>query len=826
MECTVSRIQPRHRTLTVLAGTAVLAAGSLLTPPAAAGDTQPAAASAADTAGTDPVELVNTFIGTQDEGNTFPGASAPFGMTQVSPIGSHYAGWRYTDRKIKGFGHNFLSGAGCWEQGGQVSVLPTVGAVGPGAAFDTTKPATFNHNNYAASYTHEGEVGQAGYYRTRLTSYGGITAEATASTRASTERYTFPASTAANVFINAGQVTDLHNVTASQARIVDNRTVVGEVRTQSFCGGRQYSTWFTMKFNRPFTSHGSWSPTGGTVGGTDSGRGSGLRGTWVSFDTSSNQQVEVTTAISKVDPAGATGNLTSEATTAGGALRSFDEARQRAQQQWRAELNRIRVTGGNRDDQTVFTTALYHALLQPLTGSDADGRYRGYDDQIHRAVGWTYREYFSLWDTYRAQNQLLALLRPSVATDVARSVLTINEQGGWLPRWGYANFETNVMTGDPVTPFLVDLWRYGALKGMEQQAYQALRRNVDGVPPADSPFSGRAGNPRYLQSGFVQHDPNFPKKGMDVDPAHGASATLEYALADCSLSVMAGELGQTGDAARLARRGGNWSEVWDPTAQSRGFTGFPRPKRDDGQWYDRVANPTSDQGFHEGTGWQYQWLAQQDVPGLTAAMGGRQATLDRLDEFFDMPTLLADPAKAARESWVIGPYSYYNVYRYNPNNEPDLHAGSMYTYLGQPAKTSAVYRAAKTLFTNAPNGVTGNDDLGTMSAWYLFTAMGLYPGVPGTGQLLLSAPQFERVDITLENGSQLTISAPGADPSALQYVAAAKLNRAPRNQTWVNWSQLARGAQLSFTLTDDRGTSWGQRTARPASPCAGQGSIG
>lgn len=531
--------RPRPRRLVGAGVAAALVASGLVGAAGSAHASDASTSRAVDAA--DRVSLVNTFIGSQDDGNTFPGASAPFGMMQASPIGTHYAGWRYTDTKIKGFGHNFLSGAGCWEQGGQLSVLPTTGAVGPGAAFDTSKSSTFDHTSYAAAYTHEDEVGEAGYYRTRLTSYGGITAETTAATRATVERYTFSDTDKANVFVNTGQATDRHKVTASRARIVDDRTIVGEVRTLGFCGGREYSTWFTMRFDRPFTTSGTWSPNGGTVGGTDSGRGAGLRGAWVSFDATKDRDVEVTTSISKVDPEGAETNLRADGLTADGTLRGFDTVKGSTQGAWREEFGRLRTAGGSRDDQVVFTSSLYRSLLQPLTGNDADGRYRGYDDSVHTAKGWTYYEYYSLWDTYRAQNQLLAILRPDVARDVARSVLTIDEQGGWLPRWGYANYETNVMTGDPVTPFLVDLWRYGALDGREAQAYAALKKNADGIPPKDSPFSGRAGNARYLEDGFVQHDPDFPKKGMDVDPAHGASATLEYALADCSLSIMANE---------------------------------------------------------------------------------------------------------------------------------------------------------------------------------------------------------------------------------------------------------------------------------------------
>ncbi|MBW4716516.1 GH92 family glycosyl hydrolase [Saccharothrix sp. SC076] len=734
---------------------------------------------------TDPVESVNTFIGTKDDGNTFPGASAPFGMAQSSPIGSHYAGWRYDDPVIRGFGHFFLSGAGCHEQGGLVSVLPT-----------TALPDSFDHRRYGVGYDHAGEVGTAGYYRVRLAS--GITAESTATTRTGVERFSFPAGATPHVLVNVGQANDKEPVSGSSVRVVDDRTLAGTVTSQAFCGGRPYTTHFTTTFDRPFTRTGNW---GGAEGGA------GLRGQWVAFG---DGPVTAATAISHVDADGAARNLVEAAG------RTFDELRAAAQASWRDELGSITVETDNADDRTVFYTALYHVLLQPLTGNDIDGRYRGFDNRVHTAEGWTYHEFFSLWDTYRAHNQLIALLRPDRARDIARSVLAIEEQGGWLPRWAYANQETNTMTGDPVTPFLVDLWRFGALEGLEDRAYRALLRNANGVPPASSPFEGRAGNRSYLASGFVQYDQDFPKKGQDVDPHHGASATLEYALADCSLSVMAAALGHHEDAQALRRRALNHRALWDGTVTDRGFRGFPRPKTADGRWLTPFT-PQGRPGFHEGTAWQYQWLAQHDIPGLLELLGGRERAAARLDDFFAYPDLVADPARAVREKWVVGPYDYYNQFRYNPNNEPDLHAPWMYTLIGQPWKTSAVTRAAQTLFVNAPNGVTGNDDLGTMSAWYVFSALGLYPAVPGTGQFLLHAPRFERA--VLHTGKPVVITA-NATPG-LQYVSSVRVDHVPRNRVWVDHAVLAGGAEIAFTLTaDPAAATWGTGPDdAPRSPC-------
>ncbi|MDT9001946.1 GH92 family glycosyl hydrolase [Paucibacter sp. APW11] len=776
---------------------------------------------------------VNTFIGTQDEGNTFPGASAPFGMIQVSPTGEHYAGWRYSDTRIRGFGHFYLSGAGCWEQGGQLPVLPVTGRIGPGGDFDTSKAESFDYKRYAAEYTHQGEVGRAGYYKVQLTSYGGITAEATALTRAAAERYTFAAGTSTgHLLLNLGQANEKHAVVGSEVRVVDERSVEGKITTKSFCGGAQYTTWFRMVFDRPFSAHGIWDDRGGKPGAKPGSSGPSQQGearphgVWLSFDLTHGPAVTAVSAVSHVDAEGARVNLRAEG-MAGTQPLSFDAMREQAEANWQRELGSVRITGGSNDDRTVFYTALYHALLQPLTGNDADGRYRGYDDAIHTAKGWTYYEFFSLWDTYRAQNQLLALLRPERARDIATSVLKIREQGGWLPRWGYANFDTNIMTGDPVTPFLVDLWRYGALKGREREAYAALRENAFGVPRKLVRPEGRAGNPSYLSQSFVPYDRAYPAKGMDVDPHHGASATLEYALGDGALATMARALGHADDARLLAQRALNWRKVWDGSVQDReaGQTGFPRPRLPGGDWFsemDRSYDPRSERGFHEGTAWQYQWLVRQDIPGLVAAMGGPAQAGQRLDQFFDYPALLADPAAAVRKSWVVGPYSYYSQFRYNPNNEPDLHAPWVYTLIGQPWKTTTVLRAAETLFANAPNGVTGNDDLGTMSAWYLFSALGLYPDMPGSGRFLLHAPRFARAEIDLAPGRTLRIEAQEAQAGERRYVQAVNWQGRALNRVWLDWEQLQSAGTLAFKLAAQPDTTgWGTRAAHLPQPPAG-----
>ena len=805
-----------------------------------------AAASAEPTPGdeeTNLAKLVNTFIGTQDQGNTYPGATAPFGMTQVSPTSSWFSGYSYEDARIYGFSTQSISGAGCWEQGGVLPIQPTTGEVGPGKAFNTSQAQTFNYRNYGSTYTHEGEVGEAGYYRTMLTSFGGINVETTATPRVGVQRYTFPETPNANLFFNSGQangaagnVSAQMKIRASSIAIDDDGVITGEVTAQGFCSGRDYTykQYFASQIDTPISSFGSWTNSDAQEGRSEvSSNSQGLQGIWVTLDTTESQEVQVSTAISYTSVEGAKKNLEAEGKNADGTLVDFDEVREGTQADWNEYLSRIKAQGGSSDDQTVFYTALYHSLTQPSLATDVDGKYYGFDNKIHTAEGWEYYQYFSLWDTFRTQNQLLAAFYPERAKDLGRSILTIEAQGGWLPRWAYASYETNTMAGDPVTAYIADLWRYGAfdsgesvvLQGAdtlsgepvsldESRAFEAVLRNVDETPPADSQFAGRAGNESYIPNGYIAHNPSANKKGMSDDRRRAGSSTMEYAVSDCGAGVMAAELGQSDDARRLADRAGNWLNVWDPTVSNQGFEGFPRSRRTETSWssFSATGAGSDSNGFEEGTPWQYQFLTMQDTPGFVNAVGGMDQAMKRLDTFFDTSKILdgTDGWKTlAKNNWVSGALNYSGA-KYNPNNEPDLHAPMYYSYLGEPAKTSAIIRTAQKLFTNAPNGVTGNDDLGTMSAWYVLSAVGLYPGIPGTGEMVVIAPKFEQIDIDLGDDKSFTIKAPNASKDKLQFIDAVSLNGVALEDNWVSIDDVLAGGNFEVTLTEESNADWGQ----------------
>ncbi|MGW4873791.1 GH92 family glycosyl hydrolase [Streptomyces chartreusis] len=775
-------IRLRNRASTVIA--ALLVAGGALSP-------APAIAQGTEAAASQVTSLVNPFIGTQNFGNTFPGASAPFGMVQVSPDTGGQGGYDYQQDKILGFSQTHLSGVGCSVMG-ELPLMPTTGAV------DSVDPDV-----YRSAYSHDDEDAEPGYYRVGLKKYG-IDAELTATPRTGWQRYTFPSTDHANVLFNTGRANQ--KVYGSEVHVVGDRTVEGRVEAGNFCAGKdRHTVYFTATFDRPFAAHGTWRGTTPSPGERDAA-GEGGNGAWVTFDAAADHDVVVKVGLSYTGVEGARKNLKAETDDS----YDFDATRTALHETWERQLDAVRIGGGSEERQRAFYTALYHSQLHPNLAGDVDGRYAGFDGKTHLASGFTPYQNLSLWDTHRPQNQLLQMLQPKVARDVALSVVAIGRDGGWLPRWSLANSETNIMTGDPVTPFLVEAWSKGLLAGYEKEAYALLRKNALSTPPDDSPYNGRAGVAAYSERGYLPSGLELGKdcadKGGDNDCRHPASATLEYSAADASLALMAKGLGRTADARLFAARGQWYRNLWDSSIKQF------RPRTVDGTWLTPYDPVEAGHQFHEGGAYQYQWLVPQDPAGLVSLMGGKRETEKRLDAFFAYDKLLADPAKTAREDWISAPYDYYGKPTYNPNNEPDLHSPYMYLWAGAPAKTATVVRAAITLFTDGPDGMTGNDDLGTMSAWYVFSSLGLYPTTNGGDFLAVSSPQFPSAVIRIgdygkQQGGTLTVKAPGTSDTQ-RYVRQAKFGGKNLSATWLDWDAVAKGGNLAFEMAG-RPSAWG-----------------
>ncbi|MFW5469605.1 GH92 family glycosyl hydrolase [Knoellia sp. CPCC 206435] len=729
---------------------------------------------------------VNPFVGTQDNGNTFPGASAPFGMVQVSPDTGGEGGYDYSQSMIHGFSQTHLSGVGC-PVVGELPVMPTTGAV-------TTTDSTA----YRSGFSHDDEEATPGYYRVGLSEYD-IDVELTATDRTGWQRYTFPEGTQANVLFNTGKANS--TVFESEVTVVGDRTIEGRISNGNFCAGKdQHTIYFSAQFDAPFESFGTWSGSTRTPGDRDASTRNGANGAWVTFPEGTSSSV-LKVGVSYTGVAGARANLAAETTDSF----DFDATRAALTSRWERQLGKARITGGTPARRTAYYTSLYHAQLHPNLAEDVDGKYFGWDGKVHVADGWTARQNFSLWDTYRPQNQLLEILEPDVARDSYLSLLAIGREGGWLPRWALASSETNIMTGDPVTPFLVEGWSKGFLAGHEEEAYALLRQNATERPPVDSPFNGRSGQHYYEKLGYIpfglELGTDCVHHGGDNDCVHPASATLEYAAADASLAIMAKGLGRTADAVMFDERGRSYRNLFDAT------TGTFRPRLEDGAWLDPYEPVAAARAFHEGGAYQYQWLVPQDPADLVRLMGGREATSERLDAFFAYDDLLVDPERTVREDWIEATYAYYSKPTYNPNNEPDLLAPYMYAWVREPAKTATVARAAYTLFNPGPDGMTGNDDLGTMSAWYVLSSWGLHPSMSGANYFVVSSPQFERTDITVarpqtgtaRQGGTLTITAPGVSDER-RYVQTLSVNGSRSTKSWVDWDAIRSGGSLAHTV--------------------------
>ena len=773
-------MQVRSRVLLVVAATAFGVATAALSGPAAA----------APAASTQPLtSLVNPFIGTQNFGNTFPGASAPFGMVQVSPDTGGQGGYDYKGTSIYGFSQTHLSGVGCGVVG-ELPMMPTTGDV-----------TTGDYTKYASAFSHDDERATPGYYRVGLSRYG-VHTELTATDRTGWQRYTFPSGGQHNVMLNTGHAN--MPVLDSEIHVVDDHTVQGKVHDGGFCAGHdEHTVYFTISFDHPFTSTGTWTGDTLTPGAKDVADGSGSRGAWVSFGGDTTQ-VTAKVGLSYTGVAGAQANLQAET----GAGFDFDAIKAALVKRWRAQLALATITGGTHARRVAYYTSLYHAMLHPNLAGDVDGSYYGFDGKVHKADGYTPRQNFSLWDTYRTQNQLVELLAPQVARDDALSLLAIGREGGWLPRWALANSETNIMTGDPVTPTLVELWSKGFLAGHEDEAYSMLRKYTTQLPPPDSQYNGRAGVEQYDKLGYIPYGltpgTDCPDHGGDNDCVHPASATLEYSAADAALSTMAQALGHTDDARMYAERGRWYRNLWD-----RRIDQF-RPRLSDGSFLTPYDPVSGDNAFHESGAYQYTWLVPQDPNGLTKLLGGRAATRDRLDSFFAYDKVLANPSKAARKDWVSSAYDYYTQTSYNPNNEPDLLAPYMYTAVGEPDHTATVLRAAYTLFTTGADGMTGNDDLGEMSSWYVMSSLGLYPTMSGSRQFVLNSPQFPSATVHVgsygaQQGGTLTVTAPGASDTD-RYITSATVNGKATQHSWVDWAAVAHGGSIAYTMSSTPGT--------------------
>ncbi len=726
-----------------------------------------------------PVDHVDTLIGTGTGGETvgeidnFPGATVPFGMVQYSPdtVGN-YAGYNYDNPRSTGFSMTHAS-VGC-AAFGDISMLPTTSPIG-------TQP----WNAWERIAHDDTEQGAPGYYSVRFPDTG-VTAELTATTRTGVGRFRYPRNGRPALFHVRSGGSLAGNSRATMQIGEDNTTITGWATSGGFCGkNNTYTVYFAMKFSRPFTSYGSWD--GYFVYPGARSAASPYGGGYVEFPAGST--VEVRTAISYVGVDGARANLAAE----GGA--GFDAVRAAALSQWNAALSSVTVAGRNLGNLATFYTSLYRSLLNPNTFNDADGRYIGFDGVIHTvASGRTQYANFSDWDTYRSLAALQALLFPKQASDMAQSLVNDAEQSGSFPRWAFANSATGEMSGDNVVPLIVNLYVYGA---KDFDVHAALRYMVDGARKGGVGLGGyveRPGIATYQALGYAPHTLEFGNNGWIAD----ASITLEWSVDDFAISRFAEFLGDTATAAEFQNRAQYWQNLFNPS------THYISPRStmglfSTGPGFVDTPSTFGQDGFEEGNAEQYVWWVPHNVAGLATALGGRAAAAGRLDRF--------------TKNLNVGPNEPYLW----AGNEPGFGVPWLYNYLGQPWKTQLTVDRVRGLFGPVPDGEPGNDDLGAMSSWYVWAALGLYPSTPGTPNLTVTAPLFDRVVIALPAGKSIRISAPGASgPHHLKYIGGLSVDGQATDRTALPESIIGAGGDVTFSLAAYPDEVWG--TAASSAP--------
>ena len=652
------------------------------------------------TAPFDATPFVDPFIGTGGHGHTFPGATVPFGMVQLSPD-TRLDGWdgcsgyHHDDEFIYGFSHTHLSGTGCSDFG-DILLMPGVGVAEWNNGADG-KPG------YRSHFRHANETASPGYYSVLLDD-SGVKAELTATTHVGVHRYTFPAAADdANVVID---LTHRDEVIDSAIGWNEGCTEIHGFR-RSRAWAQDQIVYFVVRFSQPFWQTGHLDSPAGHPGGREnkwSGR----------FSLKDGQPLVVKVGISAVDEAGAARNLDAEMPTF-----DFDAARSAARAGWRSQLAKVEAKGGTDAQRRTFYTALYHCCIAPNVFGDVDGRYRGRDGKIHQADGWTQHTVFSLWDTFRALHPLMTLIEPERTNDWIRTLLAQYREGGALPVWELAANETDCMIGYHAVPVIADAYAKG-IRGWDANAaldamVASANRDVRGLPA-------------YRDNGFVPAE----AEGESV------SKTLEYAYDDWCIAEMARALGRSDVARTFEERAQSWKNLFDPA------TGFFRPRRND-TWI--TPFDPAEVNFHltEANSWQYSLFVPHDVEGLATMHGGRDKLAARLDALFTAPSATKGRDQADI-SGMIGQYAH--------GNEPSHHMAWLYDYAGQPWKTQErVRQILGTLYSDQPDGLCGNEDCGQMSAWYVLSALGIYPVCPGRPEYVLGTPLFPEATLHLPGGS-------------------------------------------------------------------------
>lgn len=710
----------------------------------------------------DYTQFVNPFIGTDFTGNTYPGAQVPFGMVQLSPDNGlpgwdRIAGYFYPDSTIAGFSHTHLSGTGAGDLY-DISFMPVT------LPYNEAEQPLGIHSKFS----HEKESAYAGYYQVFLQDYK-INVELTATERCGIQRYTFPKAESA-IFLNLKKAMNWDETQDSYIEQVDSVTLKGYRYSNGWA--RNQKIYFYTKFSRPFDSlQLDKSPI--IKDGKENGHGYVAR---INYNTSENEQIVIRTAISGVSMEGAERNFMAEAQES-----DFDSYLCKAKKMWNDALGKIEVGNSDMDETVTFYTALYHSILAPTIYGDVDGSYYGPDKKIHKADGWTNYSTFSLWDTYRAAHPLFTIIQPERVNDMVKSLIAFSEQNGRLPVWNMFGSETDMMIGYHSVPVIVDAY----LKGIgDFDAESALKECVKTANLDD-----------YRQIGLYKNMGYIPYDVVDKYNSENwsLSKTLEYAFDDYCIALMAEKMGKEDLADNFYKRASNYRNVFNKSSS------FMQPKDSKGNFIAGFKPEEYTPHITESNGWQYLWSVQHDVDGLIELIGGKKRFEEKLDSMF---TLIP------KENEQLPIFSTGMIGQYVHGNEPSHHVAYLYNYTDSPWKTQKyVSEIMHELYKNSPDGLCGNEDCGQMSAWYVMSAMGIYPVNPVSGEYQIGTPMFPEMQIRFAENKVFKILAKNVSRENC-YVKSVKLNGVALEKPFINHKDIMKGGVIEFTMTD-KPTKWG-----------------
>jgi predicted alpha-1,2-mannosidase len=715
-----------------------------------------------------PASKVNPFIGTGGHGHTYPGATAPFGMVQLSPD-TRLTGWdgcsgyHYSDSAIYGFSHTHLSGTGVADYC-DILLMPTIG-----------EPVTTS-KEYVSPFRKETEKAEPGYYTVFLDKPK-VKVELTASARVGFHRYTFPKSKEANILLD---LEHRDEVLDAWIEVVNDYEVHGFRRSKSWA--KNQLLYFVIRFSKPIDGAFTAAAEGEeitlvplplapkTLARDQKSRvvGKKLKSNF-RFRTKAGEQILVKVGISAVSIDGALANLNSEIPGW-----DFDGVRKQTFDSWNQELSKIEVSGGTAEQETIFYSALYHCMSVPNLFMDADGQYLGTDQKPHTAEGFTPYTIFSLWDTYRAYHPLMTIIDTHRTTDYINTFLSHYKNGGLLPVWELAGNETFCMIGYHSVPVIVDAYMKG-IRGFDANlALEAMRHSAT---------RNQFGLDVYRSHGCIPGDLE----------SEGVSKTLEYSYDDWCIAQLAKDLGKGDVYNEFIQRAQYYRNMFD------GETGFMRPRINGG--FKKPFDPTEvDFNFTEGNSWQYSFYVPQDITGLAKLHGGMSQLASKLDLLFTTNQNLSG-REQVDITGLVGQYAH--------GNEPSHHMAYLYNYVGQPWKTQQrVRQLMDEMYSAKPDGLIGNEDCGQMSAWLVMSAMGFYPVCPGSNQYAVGTPWFTKTTVHLENGKSFTISAPQVDGKNF-YVQSATLNGKSYGKSFLNHADIMAGGELSFVLSNEPNQQWG-----------------